>query len=235
MLRQANHKRRRFVLNDSYRSDACLLYPPHVIAIAAIYLAFSLHMPANLVAAVGNNAPGKAAAAATASDTPAKTADSSGERDVKKPRLASGQGGAGPTSSNGRPAAAAPSAAKDPQNPASIRGKTDPITFLASLNVDMDLTMEVVQELVSLYALWHSYEDAAAPGVAGSADGQAANGATAASQSAAKDRLAASAIFTSGATATGPGDERVIKILQRMRADRDVDIAHPAGAGEGKR
>ncbi|KAG0184399.1 hypothetical protein DFQ28_011204, partial [Apophysomyces sp. BC1034] len=27
-----------FIVNDSYRTDVCLLYPPHMIAIAAIYL-----------------------------------------------------------------------------------------------------------------------------------------------------------------------------------------------------
>ncbi|KAF4602706.1 RNA polymerase II holoenzyme cyclin-like subunit [Pleurotus pulmonarius] len=32
----------RFIINDTYRSDICLLYPPHVIAIAAIYLTFIL-------------------------------------------------------------------------------------------------------------------------------------------------------------------------------------------------
>ncbi|KAF4600437.1 cyclin family protein [Pleurotus pulmonarius] len=31
-----------FIINDTYRSDICLLYPPHVIAIAAIYLTFIL-------------------------------------------------------------------------------------------------------------------------------------------------------------------------------------------------
>jgi len=31
------------VINDSYRSDLCLLYPPHLIAIAAVYLAILFH------------------------------------------------------------------------------------------------------------------------------------------------------------------------------------------------
>ncbi|KJA18190.1 hypothetical protein HYPSUDRAFT_145355 [Hypholoma sublateritium FD-334 SS-4] len=33
------------IINDSYRSQLCLLYPPHLIAIAAIYLTFILHPP----------------------------------------------------------------------------------------------------------------------------------------------------------------------------------------------
>ncbi|KDR74307.1 hypothetical protein GALMADRAFT_227379 [Galerina marginata CBS 339.88] len=34
------------IINDTYRSQLCLLYPPHLIAIAAIYLTFILHPPA---------------------------------------------------------------------------------------------------------------------------------------------------------------------------------------------
>ncbi|PPQ82834.1 hypothetical protein CVT25_009209 [Psilocybe cyanescens] len=33
------------IINDTYRSQLCLLYPPHLIAIAAIYLTFILHPP----------------------------------------------------------------------------------------------------------------------------------------------------------------------------------------------
>lgn len=29
----------RYVVNDSYRTDLCLLYPPYLIAIAALYVA----------------------------------------------------------------------------------------------------------------------------------------------------------------------------------------------------
>jgi len=36
---------RRFIINDTYRSELCLLYPPHLIAIAAIYLTLVFHVP----------------------------------------------------------------------------------------------------------------------------------------------------------------------------------------------
>lgn len=32
----------RFIINDSYRTDVPLLYPPYVIALAALYIAFTL-------------------------------------------------------------------------------------------------------------------------------------------------------------------------------------------------
>ncbi|EJF63145.1 cyclin-like protein [Dichomitus squalens LYAD-421 SS1] len=35
----------RFIINDTYRSELCLLYPPHLIAIAAIYLTLVFHAP----------------------------------------------------------------------------------------------------------------------------------------------------------------------------------------------
>ena len=31
------------MINDTYRSELCLLYPPHLIAVAAIYMALILH------------------------------------------------------------------------------------------------------------------------------------------------------------------------------------------------
>jgi cyclin C len=34
-----------FIINDTYRSELCLLYPPHLIAVAAIYLTLVLHVP----------------------------------------------------------------------------------------------------------------------------------------------------------------------------------------------
>lgn len=35
----------RHIVNDAYRSDLCLIYPPHLIAIAAIYLTLVFHEP----------------------------------------------------------------------------------------------------------------------------------------------------------------------------------------------
>jgi len=39
----ACHRTPRFIINDTYRSELCLLYPPHMIAIAAIYLTLVLN------------------------------------------------------------------------------------------------------------------------------------------------------------------------------------------------
>jgi cyclin C len=52
----------RFIINDTYRSELCLLYPPHMIAIAAIYLTLVL-----------NDKTREAIQAQTASETPTPT------------------------------------------------------------------------------------------------------------------------------------------------------------------
>ena len=36
---------RRSIINDTYRSDICLLYPPHLLAVTALYLTVILHGP----------------------------------------------------------------------------------------------------------------------------------------------------------------------------------------------
>ncbi|KZP07788.1 cyclin-like protein [Athelia psychrophila] len=46
-----------FIINDTYRSQLCLLYPPHLIAIAAIYLTLVLHAPTHAALKAQRHAP----------------------------------------------------------------------------------------------------------------------------------------------------------------------------------
>lgn len=145
-----------FVINDTYRSSLILVYPPHLIALAAIYLGLALHPPST---------------------------------------------------------SAAPSAVTG--------GKTDAITFLASLAVDHSIILEIVQEILALYELWNALESPSA----------APSSSPAPSSAAAGGRLAPGAQPRSGAAtpnnnAGGAGaDERVIEILERMRKDRVADVS----------
>ncbi|RKO85283.1 cyclin-like protein, partial [Blyttiomyces helicus] len=41
-----------FIVNDTYRTDLCLLYPPHIIALAAVYMTSALNEEAFRVADV---------------------------------------------------------------------------------------------------------------------------------------------------------------------------------------
>ncbi|KAK7031217.1 RNA polymerase II holoenzyme cyclin-like subunit [Paramarasmius palmivorus] len=65
-----------FIINDTYRSELCLIYPPHLIAIAAIYLTFVLHQPTQ--AAIAHLLPSMSGT--KSSPTPPTTEEPSGPR-----------------------------------------------------------------------------------------------------------------------------------------------------------
>ncbi|KAF9457251.1 cyclin-like protein [Collybia nuda] len=119
-----------FIINDTYRSDLCLLYPPHIIAIAALYLTFILnpsmrdtvlpHLPTE-------HEHSRASMPQQSSAAP-------------QPRRSSRQ--AHHTAPTDSP--------KKPQ---------DPIAFLADLNVSLPLIATVSQEIISLYSLWDRYKE----------------------------------------------------------------------------
>lgn len=167
---------RRFVINDTFRSSLCLIHPPHLIAIAAIYLAFSLHPPPTIHITA-----------------PTPSADS------------------GPSSRTRRQSidASAPSTAASARTgPPPPGGQTDPITFLASLDIDHTIVLEIVQEIVSLYELWNTLESAAAG-------------------TAVKSKVG------TGKTTTVGADERVVGILARMRTDRQKEVQSEREKGRG--
>ncbi|KAL0948916.1 hypothetical protein HGRIS_009025 [Hohenbuehelia grisea] len=123
-----------FILNDTYRSSICLLYPPHLIAIAAIYLTFILHDPTRKV--IAPHLP--SASGAQQVEVPVSPA-------VTQPVRRS--------SRQAHQASAADAAKKPP----------DPISFLAELNVSLPLVATIAQEIITLYHLWERYrEDAPA-------------------------------------------------------------------------
>ncbi|KAJ2913527.1 hypothetical protein MD484_g6908, partial [Candolleomyces efflorescens] len=154
------------VINDTYRSELCLLYPPHLIAIAALYLTFVLHPPDKIASktsspedkpqprrssrqANNNSSNINFSALATVGHTSSST--SSLAKFKPPPSLP-----AKPMTSYAPPPA--PSNPPPQPNP-----KPDPITFLAQLNVSLPLVATIVQEIISLYTLWDRYKDEAAP------------------------------------------------------------------------
>ncbi|KAF8548321.1 cyclin-like protein [Imleria badia] len=70
------------IINDTYRSDLCLLYPPHLLAITALYLTLVLHAPTrdlilqksspNLPSDAHNNAPRRSSRQASNSSMESK-------------------------------------------------------------------------------------------------------------------------------------------------------------------
>lgn len=164
-----------------------------------------------------------------------------------------------------------PAIAPKPSLSTAPRGTTDPITFLASLNVQLPLVLEIVQEVLSLYACWKAYEE---PPHSTTSTSAGQNGTQASGSS---DKLDVQSGQTTpilggatgggvapipspnrliqalapslgggfpglggrgtagggggGTTQPGAGDDRAIQILNRMRMNRDMDLAHPANAG----
>jgi cyclin-C len=118
----------RFVINDTFRSDLCLLYPPYLIAIAAIYLTLALHAPTSQ------------------NQTDSKPPEE--QQTTPRPRRSS------------RQAAATTQEEEDQKKPGASH---DPITFLAELNVSVPLIATIVQEIISMYALWERYKEDPAP------------------------------------------------------------------------
>lgn len=102
--------------------------------------------------------------------------------------------------------------------------RPDPIAFLASLQVDQSIVLEIVQEIISLYDLWSRLESSS----------NGSNGAVSSPVAqqlgvGASARLASGSGSTSnhlGGSATGTGtgkgtpDDKVISIIRRMQEAR---------------
>ena len=122
----------RFVINDTFRSELCLLYPPHLIAIAAIYVTLVLHIPTHDSIINQSQSP------------------TNQELTHPKPRRSS------------RQASNANANANSNSNAETLKKSTsnhDPITFLFELNVSLPLIATIVQEIISMYALWERYKE----------------------------------------------------------------------------
>ncbi|XP_006460431.1 hypothetical protein AGABI2DRAFT_220473, partial [Agaricus bisporus var. bisporus H97] len=125
-----------FIVNDTYRSDICLLYPPHLIAVAAIYLTFILHTPTrSIITPLLNSPSSQIAPPVTISSTITTT----------KPIRRSTR-----HSTSSLTSAPLPTASQQQQ---------DPITFLSELNISLPLIATISQEIISLYTLWERYKE----------------------------------------------------------------------------
>ncbi|BGP38873.1 RNA polymerase II holoenzyme cyclin-like subunit [Rhodotorula kratochvilovae] len=124
-----------FIINDTFRSSLCLVHPPHLIAVAAIYLAFALHPPPSAAAQI------LPPSADTDLSSTAPTAAGSVSSRTRRQSTDAGAPAATPSSGGTGPG-----------------GHSDAVTFLASLQVDASLVREIVQEIVALYELWAQLE-----------------------------------------------------------------------------
>lgn len=126
------------IINDTYRTDICLLYPPFLIAIAAIYLSL-VNSDRIRTQQPSQSTPDEMQITPEAvAPTPASNA--------------------GPT-----PAAGATSPSQAALTVTATSTNPDPITFLASLNVSLASIATIVQEMISFYTLSLRYVDESSP------------------------------------------------------------------------
>ncbi|KAF8415152.1 cyclin-like protein, partial [Boletus edulis BED1] len=117
------------IINDTYRSDLCLLYPPHLLAITALYLTLAITA---LYLTLVLHAPTR--------DLVLQKSSSNTSNDAH----------ANPLRRSSRQASNASMESKKPQ---------DIIGFFAGLNVSMSLVATIAQEIISLYSAWERYRE----------------------------------------------------------------------------
>ncbi|KAF9078755.1 cyclin-like protein [Rhodocollybia butyracea] len=135
-----------FIINDTYRSELCLLYPPHLIAITAIYLTLVLHTPTqNSIAQLLPYSTAFNSELASAGESTSTSATQS----TPQPRRSTRQSLDGTSSST--------------STPKKVPVQQDPIDFLADLNVSLSSISTIAQEIISMYNLWSRYREDATP------------------------------------------------------------------------
>ncbi|KAJ6263793.1 hypothetical protein Dda_2365 [Drechslerella dactyloides] len=126
-------------LNDSYITDLILLYPPHTIALTAIFLAVfvrpAIHTQANLNASASTSM----AAMGAAPGSSIASLPSSATQNVANAI-----------------SAAAPAANAQNLSSARLSQMSD---WFAESGVDMDAIIECTQEMISLYDTWETWTD----------------------------------------------------------------------------
>lgn len=239
----------RFLINDTYRSDICLMYPPHMIALASLYLVCVLN-PATrkghlewmeLQERLATSAAAQSAAPSTrrssrhSNSTPptniSLSSDSSGTHTANPSSAGTAGGQSQPRGGNG----------------ANNVPPQDFIGFWANLNVSMPTVALIAQEMLSFYALCGRLEgnSGGPPGTEGQAQG---NGRPRTSTRTGSKRTI-SARSDNGSNSTpseisvlrdnlslkdGEMSEKKIttaflmQLLLKMRAMREADVAHPS-------
>lgn len=144
----------RNIINDSYNTDLSLLYPPHVIAVTAIFLAVVLR-PANQPAGLQTYASSSSSPLQSpgfASGPPAHTG--SAQHFPPTPNF----------SPSGNPATSANAAQSAMFGALSGLKQAGPklhkmIDWLAESKIEMGAVVDATQELVSLYQVWEEYDE----------------------------------------------------------------------------
>ncbi|KAF9904109.1 hypothetical protein EC991_003084 [Linnemannia zychae] len=152
-LEESNLQTAWFVLNDSYRTDVCLFYAPHMIALAALYIICVVHAEQyNDNNANNNNGSGS---------NSNSTIDDSGIMGHNNIHLVQLNSTTLSNNSNNK------SGANQTPSSSSTEGhginNRNMVQWFADLNVDIEEIIEITQEILSLYTIWKDYDEEHVP------------------------------------------------------------------------
>ncbi|KAG0075130.1 hypothetical protein BGZ93_006926 [Podila epicladia] len=160
-LEESNLQTAWFVLNDSYRTDVCLLYAPHMIALAALYIICVVHAERfvdntskSTSTATGGGGPGpdeSSVPGSQISHNPHNTMHLHTQLHSMASKKGTGGSASGTTAVGGT----------------GLEGhginNRNMVQWFADLNVDVEEIIEITQEMLSLYDIWKDYNEEAVP------------------------------------------------------------------------
>ena len=133
-----------YVINDHYLTDLPLLYPPHVIAVVAIF------MPLAMKTTQSNGGASTPVIASTAVITGAYAATNAAASSNNFSSPQAGSNAAGTVGSS-------PTSATTPVDAATKAQRV--VSWLADGDIDMEALVDCTQEIISLYDVWEQYNE----------------------------------------------------------------------------
>ncbi|KAF9970018.1 hypothetical protein BGZ73_007403 [Actinomortierella ambigua] len=151
-LEESNLQTAWFVINDSYRTDVCLLYAPHMISLAALYIICVLHSENRI------------------KDSSSSTSASHGHIHHSLMHESNVSNNSPMLNNMSNPIHAQLYSMASKKSPGGLGygegqgiNNRDMVQWFADLNVDMDEIIEITQEILSLYDIWKDYNEETIP------------------------------------------------------------------------
>ncbi|KAF9359296.1 hypothetical protein BGX26_012676 [Mortierella sp. AD094] len=149
-LEESNLQTAWFVINDSFRTDVCLLYAPHMIALAALYIICVVHAERFTDSSNNSNNNNSSAGNAITDDSSSAMAShthSNIHLHSQLHNMATKKG--------------------VHHNAPQIEGhginNRNMVQWFADLNVEIEEIIEITQEILSLYSIWKDYNEESIP------------------------------------------------------------------------
>ncbi|KAF9935827.1 hypothetical protein BGZ65_002966 [Modicella reniformis] len=155
-IEESNLQTAWFVINDSYRTDVCLLYAPHMIALAALYIICVVH--AERYTDSNNNTSGNNPLGDdSGSNMITSHTHSSIHLHTQLHTMASKKGGSHHHHQHHH------HHHHHPNNEGHGINNRNMIQWFADLNVDIEEIIEITQEMLALYTIWKDYNEESIP------------------------------------------------------------------------